>query len=58
MHPDTGYIWVNGNVLLDTKKNIDRPPQKRSSGFLFHDYALFPNMTVRQNLHFALTKEL
>ncbi|MAP90255.1 ATP-binding cassette domain-containing protein [Candidatus Poribacteria bacterium] len=56
MHPDTGYIWVNGNVWLDTKKNIDRPPQKRSIGFLFQDYALFPNMTVRQNLHFALTK--
>lgn len=56
MHPDTGYIWVNGDVWLDTKKNIDRPPQKRSIGFLFQDYALFPNMTVRQNLHFALTQ--
>jgi len=56
MHPDTGYIWVNGKVWLDTKKNIDRSPQKRSIGFLFQDYALFPNMTVRQNLHFALTK--
>ena len=56
MYPDTGYIWVNGKVWLDTKKNIDRPPQKRSIGFLFQDYALFPNMTVRQNLHFALTK--
>ncbi len=56
MHPDTGYIWVNGDVWLDTRKNIDRPPQKRSIGFLFQDYALFPNMTVRQNLHFALTQ--
>ena len=56
MPPDTGYISVNGSVWLDTEKKIDQPPQKRSVGFLFQDYALFPNMTVRQNLQFALLK--
>jgi len=54
--PDNGIITVHGKVWLDTKKGIALPPQKRSIGFLFQDYGLFPNMTVLENIQFALKK--
>ena len=52
--PDEGRILVNGTAWLDTSMKINFPPQKRKVGFLFQDYALFPNMTVKENLLFAL----
>lgn len=48
--PDSGRIELNGKVLFDSEHHIDLPPQKRRVGFLFQNYALFPNMTVRQNI--------
>ena len=48
--PDRGRIELNGEVLFDSEKKINLPPQKRNTGFLFQDYALFPNMTVRKIL--------
>ena len=48
--PDSGYIELDGTVLFDSKHGIDLPPQKRRVGYLFQNYALFPNMTVRQNI--------
>lgn len=54
--PDTGRIVVNGIPWFDVDKRIDLPPQKRNVGYVFQDYALFPNMTVQQNLAFALGK--
>lgn len=56
LRPDNGLIIVNGTTWLDTTNGINLPPQKRSIGFVFQDYALFPNMTVRENLEFALIK--
>lgn len=56
MKPDTGQITVNEDTWFDHESGIDLKPQKRRIGFLFQDYALFPNMTVRQNLEFALHK--
>jgi molybdate transport system ATP-binding protein len=56
LHPEEGYIEVNGEVWLNTAKRINLPPQKRNIGFVFQDYALFPNMTVRQNLRYAAGK--
>ncbi|MDD2652201.1 MAG: ATP-binding cassette domain-containing protein [Sulfurimonas sp.] len=52
--PQSGTIVVDGVVWFDSAKNINLPPQKRNVGFVFQDYALFPNMSVRQNLEFAL----
>jgi len=48
--PDRGRITLNGKVLFDSEKKINLPPQKRGAGFLFQDYALFPNMTALQNI--------
>lgn len=51
--PDSGVIEVDGEVWFDSTKKINLPPQKRSIGFVFQDYALFPTMSVRENLLFA-----
>lgn len=51
--PDSGTIIVDGDVWFDSVKKINLPPQKRSIGFVFQDYALFPTMSVRENLLFA-----
>ena len=48
--PDKGHIELNGRVLFDSDKKIDLPPQKRKVGYLFQQYALFPHMTVEQNI--------
>ncbi len=53
--PDEGYIIVNGKTLFDSKKKINLPPQKRHVGLLFQNYALFPNMTVEQNILTGMT---
>lgn len=48
--PDSGSITLDGRVLFDSEKKIDLPPQKRNVGYLFQNYALFPTMTVYENI--------
>lgn len=48
--PDEGYIILNDAVLFDSERRISLPPQKRKVGYMFQDYALFPNMTVEKNI--------
>lgn len=48
--PDKGSIVLDGITLFDSEKKINLPPQKRKVGYLFQQYALFPNMTVEQNI--------
>lgn len=48
--PDEGYIRVNGRTLFSSEQNINLSPQKRHVGLLFQNYALFPNMSVEQNI--------
>lgn len=50
MTPDRGRIVLNDRVLFDSEKTIDLTPQQRRVGYLFQQYALFPNMTVEQNI--------
>ena len=50
MTPDRGHIILNGETLFDSEKHINLPPQKRRVGYLFQQHALFPNMTVLQNI--------
>ncbi len=52
--PEEGYIEVNGNVWFDSRREFSLPIQKRKVGFVFQEYSLFPNMTVCQNLRYAL----
>ncbi len=51
--PDKGVIILNGRTLFDSAKKINLPPQLRRAGYLFQNYALFPNMTVAENILFA-----
>ncbi len=51
--PDEGRIVLNGRVLLDRKAGISLPPAARRVGLVFQDAALFPHLTVRQNIGFA-----
>lgn len=53
--PDRGRIVVNGKSLLDTEAKICLKPQVRKVGYLFQNYALFPTMTVEQNIEAGLT---
>ncbi|MDY2725413.1 MAG: ATP-binding cassette domain-containing protein [Anaerostipes faecalis] len=52
--PDKGKIILDGKVLFDSDKNINLTPQERKIGYLFQGYALFPNMTVEENIHTGL----
>lgn len=52
--PDYGTIIVDNEVWFDSHKKIDLPPQKRSIGIVFQDYALFTTMSVRENLLYAI----
>ena len=56
LKPDSGTIKVGETTWFDSRKNIDLKPQERKLGYVFQDYALFPNMSVRQNLEYALQK--
>jgi molybdate transport system ATP-binding protein len=51
--PDKGYISIGDTVWFDSASSINLVPQKRDIGFMFQDYALFPNMTVSDNIAFA-----
>lgn len=53
--PDSGSIILNGRVLFDSERKINLSPQKRRIGYLFQSYALFPNMTVEQNVKVGMT---
>jgi len=54
IRPDSGSVQLNGRVLLDTGRGIDLPPAQRRVGIVFQDYALFPHLTVRENIAFGL----
>lgn len=48
--PDRGHIQIGGRILYDSEKRISLPPKARQVGYLFQNYALFPAMTVSQNI--------
>ena len=53
--PTEGSITIDGVPVFDSERGINVPPNKRRVGFLFQNYALWPNMTVLQNISFGLT---
>ncbi len=55
--PEFGRIEVGDELWLDTQKNINLAIQKRKIGFVFQDYTLFPNMSVKENISYAATSK-
>lgn len=55
--PETGTIEFRGDIWFDAAQRISRTPQQRDIGFLFQDYALFPHLTVGQNIDYGLRAE-
>lgn len=56
MRPDAGHIRLDGRALFDSRAGVDLAPQARKIAYLFQDYALFPHLTVRQNIAFGLKR--
>ncbi len=54
LKPDSGRIVLNGRPVLDTSLGVNLPPQRRGIGYLFQDYALFPHLTVAENVAYGL----
>ena len=52
--PDKGSIILNGVVLFDSEKGINLPPRDRACGVLFQNYALFPHLTIAENIAFGM----
>lgn len=53
VRPDAGRILLDDRILFDAESGVYLPPQQRSCGYVFQNYALFPHMTLRENLAFA-----
>jgi len=51
--PERGSVTLDGEAWLDTERGVRRRPEERSVGFVFQEYALFPHMTVLQNVRFG-----
>lgn len=51
--PPEGHIDIDGSVWFDTAQRVNLSPQQRSIGYVFQDTALFPNLSVRENIQYA-----
>jgi len=55
LSPDEGRIAVGDRVLYDSSQRINVPPERRHLGYVLQDYALFPHLTVRQNVSYGMS---
>src|SRR5215470_9610458 len=55
--PDEGRILLDDDILYDGASGVFLAPQKRNCGYVFQNYALFPHMTLRENLEFAAERK-
>src|SRR5580693_749392 len=53
-HTTHGEIWIHGKLVSSSNKNLFVPPNKRDIGMVFQSYAIWPHMTVYQNVAFPL----
>ncbi len=56
--PEQGRIMLNGRTLFDSSAGVNLPARQRNVGYLFQDYALFPHLTVAENVEFSLRRPL
>jgi len=56
VRPDEGRVLLDDQILFDGATGVHLPPQARNCGYVFQNYALFPHMTLRQNLEFAVER--
>jgi molybdate transport system ATP-binding protein len=54
VHPERGHISLEGVIYFDSERHIAIPPQERPFGYVFQDYALFPHLSVFENVAFGL----
>ncbi|HXP87939.1 MAG TPA: ABC transporter ATP-binding protein [Bryobacteraceae bacterium] len=57
VRPDQGRVLLDGEILFDGATGVHLPPQARHCGYVFQNYALFPHMTLRKNLEFAVEQK-
>ena len=55
--PDEGRVLLDNAILFDGASHVHLPPQQRNCGYVFQNYALFPHMTLRENLAFAAERD-
>lgn len=55
--PDDGYVTIDNNKVYSKQEKINKPIRNRDIGYMFQNYALFPNMTVEKNLKFGVDKK-
>lgn len=55
LRPDRGRIAIGGRVLFDSQAGLSLPARQRGVGYVFQDYALFPHLSLRENVGFGLT---
>jgi molybdate transport system ATP-binding protein len=53
LRPDRGLVALDGRVWFDSERGVDLPPERRSVGLVFQEYALFPHLSVRGNVAFG-----
>src|SRR5450759_2258917 len=56
VRPDEGRILLDDRILFDGASRVHLPPQARRTGYVFQNYALFPHMSLRRNLEFAVER--
>jgi molybdate transport system ATP-binding protein len=56
LRPDAGCIAIDGRPVFDAARGLDEPPQRRGVGLVVQDYALFPHLSVRDNIAFGLDR--